>query len=111
VKSGAIKYPLTSTGDGQVDMPGEFTLHGLNEKIKETAVSNVEKTMSPKEREQLATDSAQYAEAMKRYDRQTKYFIGMHPPSPPAQPDSLRRYEQAIDHEIANLSKKMEGNV
>jgi hypothetical protein len=111
MESGSIKYPIHSVDEGQGAIPGEFTLLGLNQKIKEAAVSNVEKNMSDKEREQLVSDAAKYADAMKKYQHQHIMWIGINPPEAPKEPESLRRYDQAVDHEIAQLTKKMENNI
>jgi hypothetical protein len=103
--SGVIRYPLPSTDKGASEVPGEVTLQDLNQKIVAKAVANVEKTMTPKEKEELAKDSEQYAKDMKEWKQSFVTFIGMNPPKPPAEPESLRRYEQAVDREVDKITK------
>lgn len=86
-------------------------ISSLNQKIQEKAASNIEKTMTDKEKQQLAKDSAEYRKQTEWYDRLMLTYRGMMPPEPPKMPESVARYEAAVREETAKLTKKVASSI
>lgn len=103
------KYPLPQ----EVSVPGgETALQELNQKIINKAVAKVQDSMSPAEKETLNKDAAKYAEEMRKYEKEEQaalmqhYFRGPNDwPKAPQKPQSLVKYEAAIDREIERMAK------
>jgi hypothetical protein len=105
------RYPLPIE---QVAASGEVLLHQLNERITAQAVKNVQDSMTPQEKQQLNKDAEKYAEALRKYEEEMRqarmqYFYRREEdwPKMPAKPQSMVKYEEAIDKEIARLVKRV----
>lgn len=105
------RYPLPMEA---VAHTGESALHQLNERIVSKAVAKVQDSMTPAEKLALNKDSEKYAEQMRKYEEEMKTammqkWFNRRPedwPKPPEKPQSLVKYEAAIDREIALLVKR-----
>lgn len=116
-------FDITNRGDGISRYPlpedvsvasGESALSVLNQRIINKAVAKVQESMTPKEKQELNRDAQKYAEQMKDYEKQMKIALVQDffrkPedwPKPPAKPQSMVKYEEAVDREIQQITKKM----
>ena len=105
------KYPLPADG---VQVSGETALGELNQRIVNKAVAKVQDSMTPAEKHTLNQDSQKYAEQMKRYEQEMRsaetqmWFRGPNDwPKPPAKPQSIVKYEEAVDKEIERITKRI----
>lgn len=105
-----IRYPLPMEA---VTLTGESALQQLNQRIVDQAVKKVQDSMTPQEKQQLNKDADKYAEAMREYEKEMRQaemqrFMRRPEdwPKPPAKPQSLIKYEEAVDKEIERLVKR-----
>ncbi len=111
IRDRPTRYPLPMEA---VAHTGESALHQLNERIVNKAVAKVQESMTPAEKQALNKDSEKYAEQMRKYEEEmktamTQKWFNRRPedwPRPPEKPQSLVKYEAAIDREIALLVKR-----
>jgi hypothetical protein len=87
---------------------GQGSLDGLSQRITDKATDNVQKHMTPEEKKHLNEDATKYAKEMDEYKEHMRHVmmgtggIGLDDPAP-KKPESLVKYEQAIDKEIKKI--------
>jgi hypothetical protein len=106
------RYPLPVE---QLTPTGEGALQQLNERITAQAVKKVQDSMTPQEKHQLNKDAEKYSEEMRKYEEQMSREMMMKHfrrpedwPSPPEKPQSMVKYEQAIDKEIEKIVRRLQ---
>lgn len=105
------KYPIPVEAEQQT---GESALHRLNERITDNAVKKVQERMTPAEKRELNRDAEKYAEAMRKYEEEMRTAMMQHwlrgPndwPKFPAKPQSIVKYEEAVDKEIEKTVRRL----
>jgi hypothetical protein len=109
-----FKYPLPIAGESGV-VSGDSALAQLNQKIVDQAVKTVQERMTPQEIRQLNKDAVKYAEEMRKYEEAHKaemmqeYFRTREDQwlQPPLMPESLKKYQDAVDQEIGKIATKL----
>jgi len=87
---------------------GQGSLDDLNQRITNKATDNVQKNMTLEEKKRLNEDAMKYAKEMEEYQEHMRHVmtgtggIGLDDPAP-QKPESLVKYEQAIDKEINKI--------
>lgn len=104
--SSVSRYPLPKVEVNQYS--GEASLEELNKQIRQRALETVQGRMSPEEKRKLNEDSQIYEKEVAAYKKYMRGVmmgtggLGLDTPPPP-KPESIQRYERAIDNEIKRL--------